>query len=74
MEVIFKHLNKVERSNVKHVLVSVDEFLIVVVNFNIFSFRIHFLTHEYIRVEARVANKVWVGSMNEALKYKDSSL
>ena len=73
-EVIFVHLNKVERSNVKHVLVSVDKFLIVVVNFHIFSFGIHFLTHEYIRVEARVANNVWIGSMNEALKYEDSSI
>ena len=70
-EVIFVHLNKVERSNVKHVLVSVDKFLIVVVNFHIFSFWIHFLTHEYIRVEARVANNVWIGSMYEALKYED---
>ena len=53
-------LNEVKRSYVKHVFISVDEFLVVVVNFYIFSFWIHFLANKYIGVNGRVATKIWV--------------
>ena len=54
-------LDKVERSNVEHIFIVVDELLIVIVNFKVFSFWIHFFAHEYIGVKAaRVADKVWI--------------